>query len=112
MLTRQCIHLCPCSFVPAVFCEALACVSALVRGLRSLAFHCVRSCSYACACFELALVNLCNQPSAVVHMRVDPPCLLESLGFSPPPSFPPTPPEAYLFMGTLQLAHGGIGRGC
>ena len=52
------------------------CVSALVRGMHSLAFHCVRSCSCGCACFELALVNLCSQWSAVVHMRMDPMCLL------------------------------------
>ena len=57
---------------PAAFCET----SASVRGLRSLAFCCVRSCTRASACFELALVRLCGQRSSVVHMCADPSCLL------------------------------------
>ena len=50
--------------------------SASVRGLRSPAFCCVRLCSCAYACLELVLVSLCSQRSSVVHVRVDPSCLL------------------------------------
>ena len=47
-----------------------------VRGLRSLAFCCVRLCTCGSACFELVLVSLCCQQFSVVHVRVNPPCLL------------------------------------
>ena len=79
------------------------------QGSAFLPFHCVYSCSCACACFELALVNLCSQRSVVVHTRMDRVCC--SLWVSPPsPLFPPTPPDAYLFMGSLRLArYSGLG---
>ena len=50
--------------------------SASVRGLRSPVFCCVPSCSCAYACLELVLVCLYSQRSSVVHVRVDPSCLL------------------------------------
>ena len=50
--------------------------SASVRGLHCPAFCCVHLCSCIYTCLELVLVSLCSQWSAVVHMHVNPLCLL------------------------------------
>ena len=53
--------------------------SASVRGLRSLAFCCVRLCTCTSASFELVLASLCGLRSSVVHMSVDPWCFCGSV---------------------------------
>ena len=73
---RQCIHLCQHSFMSSGVLWG-TCASACGRGLRSLAFSVVCSCTHASACVEPALVSLCSQRSSITHMRVDPSCLLQ-----------------------------------
>ena len=58
-------------------------------GRRSLSFCCLR------LCFELALVTLCRQQSSVIHMHMDPSCLLQRCpafehvsGLFSPPTLP------------------------
>ena len=92
--TRQCIHLCQHSLVSNGVLWG-TCASACGRGLRSLAFSVVCSCTHTSACMEPALVNLCSQRSSIVHMRVDPSCLLwhhstfeHSFWIVPPPTLP------------------------
>jgi len=55
---------------PVVFCEAL--VPVHPSGV------CILSCTCASACFELALLSLCNQQSSVINMWVDPSCVTSS----------------------------------
>ena len=75
MCTHQCICLYQRSFVPNGVLWG-TCTGASSRGLRSQAFCCVCLCTYASACIELASVSLCSQRSSVVHMHMDPSCLL------------------------------------
>ena len=75
MHTCQCIHLCQCSFMPNSVLWGI-CTSACGRGLCSLAFCVVCSCTCASACVEPALVSLCSQRSSVIHIHTDPLCLL------------------------------------
>ena len=76
MHTHQCIHLCQSSFMPNGVLLGTS-TSARGRVLGSLAFCVVCSCTWASTCMEPALVNLCSQWSPVVHMHVDPSCLLQ-----------------------------------
>ena len=60
---------------PEVFCETLT----LMHSSGST-FPCilrVHFCTCTSACIELALASLCSQWSSVVHMRMDPSCLLQ-----------------------------------
>ena len=75
-----------CAWILRVCCSV--CVSWRVCGIvipkrqcicQGSAFPCILlfpSCSCAYACLELVLVCLCSQRSSVVHVRVDPSCLL------------------------------------
>jgi len=89
MHTCQCIcHVNVCSFVPSSVLRDTG-TSASVRGLCSFAFCCVHS--WTCttsACFELAVVSLCNQcPHAhgsLLFVFCDVLCLGIVFGLSPP----------------------------
>ena len=88
MHTRQSIYLCQgsCKLRDVMWGT---CTSASVMGRHSLSVCCL------CLCFELALVTLCRQRSSVIHMHMDPSCLLQHCpafehgsGLFPPPTLP------------------------
>jgi len=95
------------------------CASLSLRGLHSLVFYCVHSCTCASECFELnvALISPCSQWSFVVHMHMDPSCLrcstfLHSSMVSV--LSPPTPHVEYIITVSVTGAHlpfcvGGYG---
>ena len=106
------------------------CASLSLRGLHSLVFYFVHSCTCASACFELnvALISPCSQWSFVVHMGMDPPCLgcstflhssMVSVLFIPPP---PAPLVSTEYIRTISVtcahlpfrvgAHGWVVRIC
>ena len=75
MHVHQYIRLCQCSSCLPVFCLAVVPVHpAGVCNPLHFCFVCLCTCTIECV--ELALVNLCSQRSSVVHMCVDPLCLL------------------------------------
>ena len=75
MPMHQCIRLCKRSLVSSSVLWR-TCISASIRGLRSLGLCCVCLGTCTSACFEPALVRLCSQRFSVIHMRLDPLCSL------------------------------------
>ena len=128
MHTYQWIHLCQSSFMPNGFLLGTS-TSARGRVLGSLAFCVVCSCTWASTCMEPALVNLCSQWSHVVHMHVDPSCLLQchsmfehSFWVAPPPPTLPFFSTVYKYIHTIFVtgallsicmgAHGWVATIC